>query len=59
MQRLSNEIIRDLKAFSAAYLNDTVVFSRSWEGHTNASESVVPGQTDVVTPCVSTQNMTI
>jgi hypothetical protein len=33
MKRLSNEIICDLKAFAAAYLDNIVVFSRSWEEH--------------------------
>ena len=33
MQRLSDEIIRDLKAFAAAYLDDIVIFSKSWDEH--------------------------
>ena len=33
MQRLSNEIIRDLKAFAAAYLDDIVIYSKSWDEH--------------------------
>jgi len=40
MQRLSNEIIRDMKAFAAAYLDDIVIFSRSWEEHIAHLEQV-------------------
>jgi hypothetical protein len=40
MQRLSNEIICDMKAFAAAYLDDIVVFSRSWEEHIAHLEQV-------------------
>ena len=33
MQRLSSQIIQGLHAFAAAYLDDIVVFSKTWEEH--------------------------
>ena len=32
-QRLINHVLRDCWSFSRAYINDIVVFSRSWEEH--------------------------
>ena len=34
-QRLMNEILADISTFTAAYLDDTVIFSRSWPEHLN------------------------
>ena len=34
-QRLMNGILADISTFTAAYLDDTVIFSRSWPEHLN------------------------
>jgi len=40
-QRLMDEVLRGLEGFSAAYIDDVVIFSTTWEDHLKAVRSVL------------------
>jgi len=40
-QRLMNHVLRDVSKFSAAYLDDVVIFSQSWEEHMSHLQQVL------------------
>lgn len=40
-QRLMNNVLRDASEFSAAYLDDVVIFSQSWEEHMSHLQQVL------------------